>query len=217
MEPEKPKPGLSPAPGLRRGDAVCSVTWERPHPSTLPPLPRAAVGGSTKGQKANCKQSGEGITRPGVWPHASEAMNFPAPAWKGREGVGEEKAPSNGDNSQHLRAPLPKPGASPYTYLCFPLISRWDARQSCPRDTCVRSLPSPFPPSHFPASCLRTGNGRWALQRGQVRGWYGLFSSEMQCICLSAHLPPSPSLLVIGSRLEAGDKAGLQCPVPISG
>lgn len=121
MEPEKPKPGLSPAPGLRRGDAVCSVTWERPHPSTLPPLPRAAVGSSTKGQEANCKQSGEGITRPGVWPHASEAMNFPTPALKGREGVGEEKVPSNGDNSQHLRAPLPKPGARPYTYLCFPL------------------------------------------------------------------------------------------------
>lgn len=145
---------------------VCSVTWGRPHPSTLPPLPGAAVRSSTEGLEGNCKQSGEGITRPGVWPHASEAMKSPALAWKGRKEVWRRKGPKQWGQFSTPQSPFPQPPCQPIYLFVFPLISRWEARQLRPKGCCLPSLDHCLlPPSlKSPSSLvLRTGAGvRWA-------------------------------------------------------
>ena len=120
------KTGSVSSPGAEEGGrCLLSYLGETTpkHPATSPQscsLPRAAVGGSTKGQEANCKQSGEGITRPGVWPHASEAMNFPTPAWKGREGVGEEKDPKQWGQFSTPQSASPQTRCQPVYLFVFP-------------------------------------------------------------------------------------------------
>lgn len=59
----------------------------------------------------------------------SEAMNPPKPSLERKEGGLEKKRPQEMGTVLTPQSPSPKPCASLYTYLCFPLICRWKAWQ----------------------------------------------------------------------------------------
>lgn len=86
-EPEKPKPGLSPAPGLRRGGHCLFGYLGRTTPKHPATSPIAAVRGAALKARRPNESVGRRDHRAGRLAPASEAMN-PPQARLGKEGKG---------------------------------------------------------------------------------------------------------------------------------
>lgn len=200
--------------GWGGGGTVCSVTWGNYTQAPCHLSPELQSGAALKARRPTVSSRVKGSQGRGFGPSASEAMNSPTPAWKGRKGGWERKGPKQrGPFSTPRSPPHPVPARIP---ICVSASSP-DGKpaQSCPkgtaspRDHCLLPLLCPLP---LP-SLLRIGGGNLGERPGLGVVGPVLRASNQSSVSLPC-LYPSPSLLTIGSRLEARDKAGPQFPFP---
>lgn len=179
MEPEKPKPGLSPAPGLKRGGHCLFSYLGRTTPKHPATSPIAAVRGVTEDQETH---------RAGRLAPASEAMDPPKPSLERKERGLEKKRLQAIGAVLTPQSPSPQTLCQPIHLFVFPSSPEGKPSIAVQRDTVsISSSSTVSPPLPY---FLRVRKVRRALDRSQVWGWYDLFSRvSNQCICVSASSP----------------------------
>lgn len=156
--------------GWGGGGTVCSVTWGNytQAPCHLSPEPQS--GAALKARRPTVSSRVKGSQGRGFGPSASEAMNSPTPAWKGRKGGWERKGPKQrGRFSTPGSPPHPVPARIPICVSASSPDGKPAAKLSKGHRLSTRSLPSPSALS-APPSFLAEDWGRESRREARFGG-----------------------------------------------